>query len=259
VQSDDRGHVERSRKDGRVVGAAAGVGGKTADLRPIHLRGQRRRQFVGNQHRRLVQLAQQVARRGHVAAEIHAQPPDQIADVAFPLAQIRIGHVVEHGAEFVERLLHRRLGVDAFAPDDVGGARHQHRVVEHQQLRVEERRHLRPPRRHPRPDLHELRARSAAAFVEPGQLVRHPRRHDLVAQHLCALDQNHGAPRDDAGRDADTGQPLHASSPNPDSTSAASAATASSSSEPSAEMVMVDPRAAASSRMPMMLLPSISR
>src|SRR5262249_26101156 len=42
-------------------------------------------------------------------------------------------------------------------------------------------------------------------------------------------------------------------------TSATSAATAASSSVPSAEMVIVEPRAAASSRMPMMLLPSISR
>ena len=156
-------------------------------------------------------------------------------------------------------LLHRPLGVDALFADDLGGARQQHRVVEHQQLRVEQRRQLRPPLRQTRLDVDQLFARSGAALVEPLQLVIEARRRNLIPQHVRALDQQHRPARDDARRDADPLQALHASSPNPDCTSATSAATASRSSVPSPEIVMVDPRAAASSRIPMMLLPSISR
>ena len=43
VQADDGRHVERSRQDRRVIGAAAGVGGEAADFGPVHLRRERRR------------------------------------------------------------------------------------------------------------------------------------------------------------------------------------------------------------------------
>ena len=36
-------------------------------------------------------------------------------------------------------LLHRPLGVDALAAHDLGGARRKHRIVEHEELRVEDR------------------------------------------------------------------------------------------------------------------------
>src|SRR5262249_1570362 len=149
--------------------------------------------------------------------------------------------------------------VDALLPDDLARARHEHRVVEHQQLRVEDRRELGVPARYARTDLDELIARARPARFQPLQLLRDPLRRDLVAQHLRALDQDDRAAGDHARRDADALQTPHASSPKPDATSATSAFTASRSSAPSAEIVIVDPRAAASSRMPMMLLPSISR
>ena len=101
VQADDRRHLERSREDGGVIRAAAGVGREAAHLGPVDLRGQRRRQLVGDQHRRLVELAQQIARRRHAVAQVHPQPADQVGDVALPLAQVRIGDVVEDRAELV--------------------------------------------------------------------------------------------------------------------------------------------------------------
>src|SRR6185436_7610477 len=108
-------------------------------------------------------------------------------------------------------------------------------------------------------DLEDLLVGAGAALLEPPQLVVDLRRRDLVTEHLRAVDQHHGTAGDHPRRDADAFQALHTSSPKPERTSATSASTASRSSLPSAEMVMVEPRAAASSRMPMMLLPSISR
>ena len=244
-----------------MIGAAAGVGGEAADLRPVDLRRERRRQLVGDQHRRLVELAQQVARRLEPLAQVHLEPADQVGDVAAPLPQVRIGHLVEHRAELVEHLLHRPLRVDALLAHDLDGSRDDHRVVEHQQLRVEQRGDVgSAPPRHVRADVRQLLPRAAPALLQARQLVLDAARRDLVAKHLRPLNQNDRAPRDDARGDADAGQASHAgSSPKPDSTSAVSAATASCSSAPSAVIVMVDPHAAASSRIPMMLLPSICR
>src|SRR5262249_3443079 len=166
---------------------------------------------------------------------------------------------VEHGVELVQDLLHRPLGVHALLADDILRARDEHRILEHQQLRVEHRCQLRATAGQARANLDELVARTRAAGLEARELGPDPRGRNLVAQHLRALNQDDRASRDDARRDADALQALHTSSPNPDATSATSAFTASRSSMPSAVIVMVDPRAAASSRTPMMLFPSISR
>src|SRR5204863_2751354 len=144
------------------------------------------------------------------------------------------------------------------APHDVGGARHQHGIVKHEQLRVEQRGDLGPAPGDALANVDELIARRRAAVVEPPQLGGHARRPDLIAQDMRALDEDHGASGDDSGRNPDALQALHVSSPKPDCTSATSALTASFSSCPSALIVMVEPRPAASRRIPMMLLPSIS-
>jgi hypothetical protein len=190
---------------------------------------------------------------------VHAQPSDEIGDVAAALLQVRIGELLEHRAHFVKHLLDGPLGVDALLADDVGRARQQHGIVEHQQLGVEQGCKLGPARGEARLDLDQLFTGPHAAVVEPSQLPVEACRRNLIAEHVRALDEHHGAARDDARRDADSFQPLHASSPNPVCTNATSAATASFSSAPSAEIVIVDPRAAASKRIPMMLFPSISR
>ena len=64
VEADHRRDVEGARQDRGVVGPAAGIGGEAAHLGPVDLRRDRRRQLVGDQHRRLVELAQEIARRG---------------------------------------------------------------------------------------------------------------------------------------------------------------------------------------------------
>ena len=79
----------------------------------------------------------------HALPQIHAQASDEIGDVAFALAQIGIGDLVEDGAELVEDLLHRPLGVHELLANERLSARHEHRIVEHQQLRVEQRRRVR--------------------------------------------------------------------------------------------------------------------
>src|SRR5205814_8703654 len=123
---------------------------------------------------------------------------------------------------------------------------------------VEQRGDFRAALRDPLADVDELLARRGAAVVEPPQLVGDARRSDLVAQDVRTLAEDDGASGDDPGRNPDALQALHVSSPKPDSTSATSALTASFSSCPSALIVMVEPRPAASRRIPMMLLPSIS-
>src|SRR5439155_9041971 len=138
----------------------------------------------------------------------------------------------------------------------------------------EQRGHLRATERNVRTNVDELLSRSLAAPFEPFDLVGEPRLGNLISQHVRALNQNHRPARHDAGRDADAAQALHfphsrpppcapeagaSSSPKPEATSATSASRASPSSDPSALIVIVVPRAAASSRIPMMLFPSIWR
>ena len=113
VQADHRRHAERARQDGGVIRAAAGVGGEAADARPVELRHDRRRQLVGDEHARLIEILQQVARAALLAAQVHAQAAGHVVQVALALAQVRILDVVEDDGELVEGALHRPLGVDA--------------------------------------------------------------------------------------------------------------------------------------------------
>jgi hypothetical protein len=258
VQSDDGRDLERACEDGRVIRAAPCIGDETANPGPVHLGRERRGQLVGHQDRCVIDPPQQIPRRRDAVPEVHAQPPHQIGDVAFPLPQVGVGHLVEYRAEFLKHLLDRPLGVHALGADDVGGPRHEHGIVDHQELGIEERRHLGAPAPHALADLGQLFARPRAARLEPAELVLEARGRDVIPQHLGALDENDGPARHDAGRHADALQ-AHISSPNPDRTNDTSASTAARSSAPSALIVIVEPRAAASSRMPMMLLPSISR
>ena len=52
--------------------------------------------------------------------------------------QVRIVDVIEHGADLVERALHGPLGIDPFIRERPRRAPDQDRIVEHQQLRVED-------------------------------------------------------------------------------------------------------------------------
>ena len=192
-----------------MVGAAACVGGESADLGPVHLRRERRGQLVGDEHRGLVDLAEQVSRHRHTLSQVHPETAHQIGHIALSLAQIGIGDLVEDGAEPVEYLLNRPFRVDVLFTHDVSGMRHQHRIVQHQQLRVEQRRQFGAALRHAGPDVEKLFPRGGAAVVETLQLVLDARRRNAIAEHLRALDEDHRASRDDARRDADALQALH--------------------------------------------------
>ena len=117
------------------------------------------------------------------------------------------------------------------------------RVVDEQQLRVEDRRQL-PALQlgDPVADLPELLARRRAGPFERRQLPVHAPRRDGKPDHLRALNRDERGPDDEAARHADALQTFHDSpgrsavdgASNPDSTSRTSASTARSSSAPSA-------------------------
>ena len=71
-------------------------------------------------------------------AQVHGQPADDVGDVALALAQVGILGLVEERRDVLERALQRRLGVQPLGPDRLRRAPDEHRVVEHQELRVEE-------------------------------------------------------------------------------------------------------------------------
>ena len=204
VQADDRRHLERSRQDRGVIRAAAGVGGEAAHLRPVDLRGQRRRQLVGDQHRRLVELAQQIARRRHALPQVHLQPADEIGDVALALAQIRIGDLVEHRAELVEDLLDRPLGVDALLADERpprAAPASDRRASAAARRRAPPARARAAARRAPRMSMQLLRAIAARLCFEPRQLVLDARRRDRDS--AAPARAGSGSPR---GRDTTPGE-----------------------------------------------------
>jgi hypothetical protein len=80
---------------------------------------------------------------------------------------------------------------------------HKHLVIEHQQLCVEDRRHLRPPpERHTAADVRQLLSGPLAAGVEALQLMIEPGRRHVIAKDLFPLDEDDGPARYDARRDA---------------------------------------------------------
>ena len=161
------GHLQRAREDRGVIRAAAGVGGKPLDARPVELRRDRRRQLVGDQDRRAVDLAQQLARPARAVPQVHAQAAGDVGDVVLALAQVRILHRREELVELLVGAMHRPRGVDALGADDLLGAADQHRVVEHQDLRVEQRRQLAAAAlRQPRADVLQLLPRLSRARVQ---------------------------------------------------------------------------------------------
>ena len=120
-----------------MVRPAAGVGDERGEPLPVELRDDRRRELVGDEDQRPLEVLEEVERIP-AGAQVHAQAADDVADVSLALAQVRVVRLVEERGDLLERALQRRVGVQALGADDVGRALDQHRVVEHQQLGVEE-------------------------------------------------------------------------------------------------------------------------
>ena len=131
-------HVEGPRQDGRVIRPAPGIRDERGKPLPIELRDQRRAQLVGHEHQRTtLDVAEQIDWIA-IRAQVHAEPADDVGDVSLPLAEVRVISLIEERRDLIQRAAQRRFGVEAFHPDDRRGAIDQHRIVEHQQLRVEQ-------------------------------------------------------------------------------------------------------------------------
>ena len=259
VQARDGRHAQRAREDRGVIRPAAGIRDQSGQPLPVELRDDRRRHVVRDEHQRPLEVPEEV---GGIARlpQVHGQPADHVGDVALALAQIGILRLVEERGNVLERPLERGLGVQPFAADRVGRAPDEHRVVEHQQLRVEEIGVLGAGGGgDARLDLLDLLAGAHPGGVEPLELaLDEPGGHAEPDVARAPFEDERLADAD-ARRHAESGQAHGATSSNPRATSAHSAASACSSSAPVAEIVMRQPCAAASSSRPMMLLPSISR
>ena len=140
------GTSRRPREDGGVMRAAAGVGREAADARPVHLRRNRRRQLVGDQHRRLVDFTEQIAGRRHALAEVFMRSRPTRSPTSPVRSRNACGSATSSNTALNSRrdLFDRRpFGVDAALADEFGRLGDDHRIVEHEQLSVEEGGNLR--------------------------------------------------------------------------------------------------------------------
>ena len=224
---------------------------------PIELRDHRRRQLVGDEHERSVEVPEQ-AGRFIAGTQVHAEPTDDVGDVAFALAQVGVVRLVEERGDFLQRALQRRFGVQPLVADDRRCPLDQHRVVEHQELGVEQIGViLAGDARDPRLDVLQLFARSGAGRVEPLEFA--PDERSGTRKRRCTPRFSTSArPTPTPG---DTPRPFRRTAP--PRSRARRARRAPRPPLPRRRrppmMVIVVPCAAASSSRPMMLLPSISR
>ena len=111
--------------------------------------------------------------RVFLLAQVHAQPPDHVVDVTLALPQIGIVAAIEQRRHLVERAIERGLRVEPLGANDRRGALDQHRVVEHQDLRVEQVGMVGASGgRNAGFDVFELHARLRAGGIKPLELER---------------------------------------------------------------------------------------
>ena len=106
VQPGDGRHVDRARQDRRVIRPAPRVGDDRGEALPVELGDHRRRQLVGHEHERALEVLEQGLEeldRIAAAAQVHAQAPDDVADVSLALAQVRVFGPIEQRRDFAER------------------------------------------------------------------------------------------------------------------------------------------------------------
>ena len=186
VQAGDGWHAQRPRQDGRVVRPAAGIGDERGEALPVELRDDRRRHVVRDEHQRALEVPEEVGRVAGLA-QVHRQAADHVGDIALAFAQVRVVRLVEKRRDVLERALQRRLGVQPFVADRVRRASDEHRIVEHQELGVEEIGMLGAGRRgDARLDVLDLFARTRPGGVEPLELaLDEPARAPGTANRAC--------------------------------------------------------------------------
>ena len=213
VQADDGRDAERTREDRGVRRAAAGVDGEAADAGPVEsarpptAAARRRRRRTARRCRAAGRAARDAA-----LAQVHPQRgPTRSA--TSPLRSRRYGSSIASNscAELVERALDRPLGVDALARGRCAAARPtQHRVVEHQQLRVEHA--ARGPRRaaRRRARMPSSCSRERLAGCRSSRRARAPRVPARPVAHTAPrCIEQHGAADRHARATADARQALH--------------------------------------------------
>ena len=202
-----------------MIGPAAGIDGEALDAGPVELRRERRGELVGEENRRPVELAQQLARPAGAVPQVQAQPPGDVGDVVLTLAQVLVLDAREDRAELFVGAMHRPRGVHLLLAHDLFGASDQRRVVEHQDLRVEDRRELGAAGLgDARADVLQLMARLLARRLQHRDLALDPIRRNREPDRFGPQRQDDGAADGDARRHADADQAFHDSSPKPVST-----------------------------------------
>ena len=130
--------------------------------------------------------------------QVHAQPADDVGDVALSLAQVGVLDAVEECRDLLERPLQRRLRIQPFLAHDRRRPLDEHGVVQHQELGVEQVGVLVTRRiAHPRLDVLDLFARLRPCGVEALELAADQRLGDAEAQLAS------GALEDQRAADAD--------------------------------------------------------
>jgi hypothetical protein len=216
VQSDNGWNLERPCEDGRVVRAAPGVHREPADASPVDLRGHGRRELVRHEHKRPFYVAQQRVRGYRALPQVHAKASRNVFHVALPLPQVRVLDRVEHLLDFLERAMHRPLGVDALLADEGQRAAEQQGIIQNQELCLEQWRELRPEAvGDAGRDPFELDPRAIARLLQALDLPFHLLGGNGEPHGLAPVREQHGATRSSALRDRHTLQALHGSSPSP--------------------------------------------
>ncbi len=156
-----------------MVRAAPGLERQAENQGRVDLGGNRRRQLVRDQDRRRVEVGQHARAARGGGQQVAPEAADDVRHVAAALAQVVVTHFREHVAELVEGAVERPLRVDAIRLDDPARARHQQRVIQHEQLRLEQAGEIGAgPLRHPVVDRPQLRDAGVAGLLQAAQLAR---------------------------------------------------------------------------------------
>ena len=208
TQADHRGDLHRAGHDGGVRGLAADVRGEAEHQFSVQQRGGRGREIVADDDARFLELAQ-VGLIGP-AQEIVQHTRGNIPHVGSPLAEILVVHRAERGGVFLGDLLESGLRVDPLFVDHAGDLVNQRRVLQHQQVRVEDAGVLGAHGlAHLALDLEDLLAGQDQRLFEALDFLRDFRLGNLVPRDVVAgLAQHDNSPRAHPSANGDAAQNL---------------------------------------------------
>ena len=136
LEAHHRRDPEGAGDDGRVVGGGAHVRHHREHALPVELRRLGGRQALGDQDEAAGQVLE--GRGVRRASQVELDPAQHVVEVGAPLAQVGIRELGEEGVELVGDRPQRPLRVDPFVADHGAHPVEQERVVQHQQVGVED-------------------------------------------------------------------------------------------------------------------------